>query len=671
MPAAPRGERLAGAKLPRRAIWMNPAALNGLVRLGIVLLISIAAGLSMIWLHQHFAAESARWESIVLDFLRAPVPLLGQFAQDRHSQVMAAVRHLPAYAQGLIPGVVIGDDSALPYATVTTMRMLSLSHLTAVSGAHVSLVLGVVISVCGRRNSLVTAVLCAIALLALVALVGPQASVLRAGMMGALMVVAIAIRRPTSALPLVCVAVLGACCYLPRLATSLGFTLSAVCTIAIVLFGYPLSARLRTFLPDWAAQMISLPLIAGLASTPFVAGIQDVGSMWAVAANIVVAPVVAPFTLCGLAAVLILPIWPSLAQLGLLVCRVCAWWMYAVAEFFGRLPGSGVPVWRAFTVNALVLVMLVGGARWVTRHRSPAGKAASRRNVWLGLLLCTAAVIVGLAGWLRGPVFGLAAPQDWEIVQCDVGQGAALLVRSAERTALLDVGPEQGHIARCLKAAGVRQIDLLVLSHFDADHVRGLGELAGKLPITQAWVSVNDYPRYNSRWALALLARYHVPVQVVTAGAHDGDWLQVLSPAVPRGGERDTNRDSLVVRAVTAHYSVLALADVPAEVQEALVWERHAQADDIVVVAHHGAASQSPALAQIEQPRVSLISVGRNDYGHPTEQAQQIWRAPIGLTTQRCGLIAVNASGVYTQKKCALRFPGLSDLAGARASGHG
>lgn len=637
------------------------------------LALSVAAAGIAREIHAVFSEESLNFQQLCESWLsRADTPV-GSWAATRRDELLRAVADFPPYARGLVPGVVVGDDSALPYESVDMMRMLGLSHVTAVSGAHVSLVFGIVIGVCGKRHPAVTAALAMASLYILIHLVGPQASVLRAGMMGVLMAVAIGLRRRASALPLVCIAVIAACLCFPRLATSLGFELSACTTAAIVLAGYPFSVRIGRFMPQFCAQALALPLVAGLASVPLVVGIQKESSVWTVLANVAVAPVIAPLTLCGLAAAVLVPAAAPVTHALLLICAGCAWWMAEVAEFFARMPGSHVSVEVAAGFNILLVLMLWGCGR------SKRKRKAEHRESWLGTISGARALVARsltavtafgavaavvavmlwvtpIGTWIQSPLwlpFGAARiDPHWEIVQCDVGQGSALLARRRGSTVLIDTGSESGRVDQCLRNARVRHIDLLILSHFDADHVRGLERVLGEARVDAVWVSGNPHPMSNSSWVRALCARAGVGMRVVTAGESYGGWLWVESPANPLAHESTANDDSLVVRLRTQHYSVLALADVSAEIQDSLA--RDEKPADIVIVAHHGAASQSRRLAAALTPQVALFSVGENSYGHPTERAMHVWDAPIVANTRICGWISVTPAGVSSQHTCKL-----------------
>ncbi|MGV9182626.1 ComEC/Rec2 family competence protein [Arcanobacterium canis] len=274
------------------------------------------------------------------------------------------------YAQpdvaALLSGVVVGDDSQLDRGIKDHMRGLSLSHLTAVSGAHVSLVIGAIVSLIGVRNRWLTAFSTFGGVLALLLLVGPDSSVLRAFWMGLGVCVGFACRRPVTAFPLLCVTVIGVSMFDPELASSFGFVLSVLATAAIVTVGRHISMAL-SFFPHPLGEMIAIPMVAGLATAPVIALLQNEVSIWGTLANIVVAPVVAPLTIAGLAGAVLLSI-PGLAWCGgLLVwgAQLCTRWILVVTEIFTDFPLSKVPIFVAMATHAGVLGILMA----FSRHR--------------------------------------------------------------------------------------------------------------------------------------------------------------------------------------------------------------------------------------------------------------------------------------------------------------
>ncbi len=276
-----------------------------------------------------------------------------------------AVRRLiepyPSHAHGLIPGVALGDDSGVEGELETAMRRSSLVHLTAVSGGHVSILLTGVVVLCGRRRGWLCALGGSGMMYGLVALVGPHPSVLRAVLMGIVVLVGIGIRRSSSAAVALSVALITMAFLDPWTATSVGFLLSALATGAIILVGRVLAAHLEAYIPRILADLLAIPLSAQLACTPILALLSPQASLWSVVANMVVAPVVGILTILGLAGALLSPITDSISQICFSVAGVCTWWIEKVAFALQFLPGSDVPVWKggvAFLLTAAVILAL-------------------------------------------------------------------------------------------------------------------------------------------------------------------------------------------------------------------------------------------------------------------------------------------------------------------------
>lgn len=282
-------------------------------------------------------------------------------------------------AQELVPGIALGDDHALPAPVRQDMRTVSLTHLTAVSGQHVALVMGTALVAMGAVPRRPRAVLGALVLLALVVLVRPSGSVLRAATMGTVLLAGVAAGRRSASLPALCAGVIALLLADPRQARDLGLTLSVAATAGILLGTRPLAGLLPRWVPRPLAELLALPVAAQAACAPVLVCVQPTVGLWSVPANLLAAPVVPLVTLTGLAGALLAPWWPWAA--GVLTCpasAACAW-IVTIARLLAGLPGAGVP-WPAGLPGALALAACEIGvltcALGARRRRSAAGGAA-------------------------------------------------------------------------------------------------------------------------------------------------------------------------------------------------------------------------------------------------------------------------------------------------------
>ena len=249
----------------------------------------------------------------------------------------------PPGARALVPGVALGDDHALPQAVREEMRAVSMTHLTAVSGQHVALVLGLVLTGLGAVPRRARAGAGLVVLTGLVVLVRPGGSVLRAGVMGAVMLAGVASGRRSVSVPALAGAVLILVLIDPWQSRDYGFALSVAATAGILVGERPARAALSRRLPRWLAASLALPLVAQAACAPVLILLQPQVGLWSVPANVIAAPPVPVATICGLAAALVEPLWPGAAAWAALPAVASCAWLAAVAHLFAALPGARIP----------------------------------------------------------------------------------------------------------------------------------------------------------------------------------------------------------------------------------------------------------------------------------------------------------------------------------------
>jgi competence protein ComEC len=266
-------------------------------------------------------------------------------AQVRTAFADAARSALPADQAAMLPALVLGDTSTVSATTVEEFRAAGLTHLTAVSGANVTIVCGAVLLAAGVVGPRAAVGMAALALVAFVVVVQPSASVLRAAVMGAVTLLAIVAYRRRQAIPALSASVVVLVIAAPHLAVDLGFALSASATAALVVIAPVWSRRLvdRGW-PKPLADAVSVAVAAQLVTAPLVAGMAGTVSLVSVAANLAVALVVAPITVIGTAAAVVSALWPAAAQFLVRFTGPELWWLLRVAHWASAVPGAVVPV---------------------------------------------------------------------------------------------------------------------------------------------------------------------------------------------------------------------------------------------------------------------------------------------------------------------------------------
>ena len=265
---------------------------------------------------------------------------------------------LPPDAAALLPGVTVGDTSRVPEDLQAAMRASGLTHLVAVSGAHFSLVAALALAGAaalglprGARAAVVV-----LAMAAMVLVVQPSPSVVRAAVMGAVGAVGLAVGRRARAPASLAAAVLVLLVHDPALATDLGFVLSVVATAALVLAGEPLTRRWARRLGRPLAAALAVPVAAQLACAPVVLALTPTVATYAVPANLLAAPAVAPATVLGLAAGAVGSWWPAGGDVLATLAGAACWWIARVARACAGLPGAQLAWLPGLAGGALLAV---------------------------------------------------------------------------------------------------------------------------------------------------------------------------------------------------------------------------------------------------------------------------------------------------------------------------
>jgi competence protein ComEC len=264
-----------------------------------------------------------------------------------------------------------------------------------------------------------------------------------------------------------------------------------------------------------------------------------------------------------------------------------------------------------------------------------------------GALIVALAVPVGVT--LGSPFVGsMSRPANWDVAACDIGQGDAVLIRSAGATALIDTGPEPAALEQCLALLGIDRIDLLVITHWDADHAGGVQAVVGR--VGQVIHGPLDGDR--SERVLGPLARAGADAVEVVAGHRgalgDARWRVLW----PKPGASPGNDASVVLDLDAPGYRGVFLGDLGEGAQARMLRSAVLGPADLVKVAHHGSADQSEALYRELDAEVGLIGVGAdNGYGHPTDRLLHllvnVGTVPVRTDAAGTSVLTVSAEGRF------------------------
>ncbi len=558
-------------------------------------------------------------------------------AQDFRRFVGRTIRRLfPSREAGLLMGLALGDDSRLDPGVARDFQATGLGHLLVVSGENVAMVLAPVLCLAAliRLRRVPRLLLGLGTVVFFVVLTGAEPSVMRAGVMAGLTLAGVFLGRPRTTGSILAGAVLILVVLDPTLVWAIGFQLSVAATAGMVVLATPLAERLR-FLPRPIALAAGTTLAAQLGVSPILLyHFHEVPAV-TLLANVLAFPAVSPALLLGLLAGVLgiasLPVGRAVAALALLPMR----YLELLADRLARAP---VP-WITSRGGLGVLVgggaAVVGLVWWLrSRRRLP------RPAVVVAFVLLPAVVWSGALA--AGPPSGLV------IHFFDVGQGDAALVTTPDgANVLIDAGPDPVEVATKLSALGVKRIDLAVATHPHADHVEGFPAIFARFPTSLVLDPGCDEPSPSYTEFLQAVREEDLPVRRPRAGETlaVGDLrIDVLAPrACAHGNDSDPNNDSLILRLTYREDVVLFPGDAEEPSQQVLLDDRVSLGAEVLKVPHHGGATSLVDFFNAVDPRLAIVSVGPNDYGHPVPEILAELRATGSrvLRTDRRGDVTV------------------------------
>lgn len=551
---------------------------------------------------------------------------------------------------GFLTAELTGDKSAMDDGDYLAMQETGLAHLFAVSGLHCAFLVTLLALLISRRQRLLCAVTIPLLLFYMV-MVGMSPSVVRACIMQIFLLIAPLFRRGSDPLTSLAAALLVILLCNPFAAASVSLQLSFSATLGMVL----LSSRLYKLLTGWykgkcrplraalcfVAANLSATLSAVVFTAPLTAWYFRIFVLVAPLSSLLAVPAAGWSFMAAFVTALLGFLWLPLASL-------LGWISWALVRYILWI-ANGMMSWRYhavyFTNPYLIYWLLFLYAVFIGCAATPDGKRKYLLASALSVLTLTAAIWVNRQDYQYGVLTALTL---------DVGQGESVILTSGGETALVDCGSSNsykdpgGLAADTLHSMGVRELSAVVVTHYHADHTNGLYEVLRRIPVQTVYLpDIED--EYGVRERLVSLAEEKgAQVTDVTKETADtlGDTVLTIYPPVQSGG--DLNELGLTALASAGDFDLLITGDMSGSTEKKLV-ETYALPDiEVLVVSHHGSRySSNIRFLKAVMPEAAVISVGDNNYGHPSEETLQrllavgadIWR------TDQQGTIRITVNG--------------------------
>jgi competence protein ComEC len=536
------------------------------------------------------------------------VELAREAIRDRFLRTLGATP-----AAGILAALAVGDQRSIPAEEWRLFNRTGVTHLMSISGLHVTLVSGfiawlagfawrrvpgLVLRVPARKVAALAAILAAFVYTLLAGFALPAQRTCYMVTVVALALWSGRIASPSRTLALALAVVVAIDPWAP-LSAGLWLSFGAVALIFHVAIGW---SAPEPRMAQWVRVQWAITLGLAPAALLLFGQVSVAGPLANAVAIPLVSGVVTPLAL--LAA--LLPLEFLLHAAGWLVEGLLQF-----LEWCAALPGA---LWRQHVPALWTVLLGLGGVAWMV---------APRGVPWRGC---------GLA--LMAPAFALPPPQPasgeaW-ITTLDVGQGLAVVVRTAGRTLLYDAGPAYGAdadsgsrvVVPALFGAGIPRLDTFVVSHEDSDHLGGalsvlesleVGALVSSLPGAHP---LNGLAAARSRCVAGMRWEW------------DGVRFAMLHPA-PGDAPARRNDLSCVLKVEAGGRAVLLTGDIERASESNLLRKRQDLRADVLLVPHHGSRTSSTAeFIEAVAPRVAVVPAGyRNRFNHPNREVLERYRA--------------------------------------------
>ena len=531
----------------------------------------------------------------------------------------------PADAAPFITALLTGDRSGLSYSDKNALSVSGISHVVAISGMHVAILLGLISLLCGNRRTLIALIgLPVVAVFTL--MTGAMPSVVRAAVMQTIWLLAPLLGRendPPTSLGAAALCVLAPN---PWAVANLSFQLSFGAMAGMLLLTGPIYRRLGDLPPihralrnrfarpfvKYLTGTVAATLGAGILTMPLIALRLDLVSFASVLTNLLTLWAVSVLFELSLVLCLLGVLWLAPARLLGHAAAILVRYILGVARFMTSLPLSAVYTRNAFILPWLIFSYLALGCCFL-----PDGKRAVVPAV------CACAITLCLSlwlGWLDGGGRGL------QMTMLDVGQGQCLVFEEGGVTIMYDCGGDGDEkagedAARYVLSRGQSRLDALVLSHYDRDHAGGVCQLLERVDVTLLYLpDVADDS--GTRAQIENSAAAHgTKIFYVNQDERLSFYSSTIRLFAPVADGTD-NEASVALLFTRDDYDVLVTGDMPAS-SERLLLSRYRMPDiEVLVAGHHGSAgSTCDTLLEQTKPETVLISVGKhNSYGHPADE---------------------------------------------------
>ena len=563
---------------------------------------------------------------------------------------------------GLLLGLLLGDSSKIDENMEENFKITSLTHILAVSGAQVSYIIAAMYSLLKRKIGIQkTRVVIIASLIFYTALTGFSPSIVRAGIMGIILMISGLVFRKNDIINSIAISLFFMLVYNPFLLENVGLQLSYLGTIGIIGFNktiililkniqirnrkwkYKINRKLILLISK-IKEILAVTMSASLAVVPVMIYHFNLFGTYFLITNLLASIIIGPITLLGTLLVIISFISINIAKILSYILKFLIDILLFISSF-SKLPISKIyiPTPTITFIIIIYLSLIISLFIYKVFHeRNPNTTILRVRNL-LALVkykfkqnrddVIKKIVIISIVIFLCI----IFIPRDLKINFVDVGQGdSTFIITPKNKTILIDGGGSntgsfdvgENTLLPYILDKGYNKIDLMIISHFDSDHVGGLLTILEEIKVEKVLIGKQEEQSENYKRFLNIVKEKNIPVIVGKRGdkinIEKDLYLDILFPESEQIEENVINNNSLVFNIHYNNFSMLFTGDIE-EIAEKRIIEitnKSRLKADIIKIPHHGSKTSSTReLLEIVLPKIALIGVGKDNlFGHPSSE---------------------------------------------------
>lgn len=534
---------------------------------------------------------------------------------------------LPLKEASVLEAMLLGDKQNLDTSVKEVYRKSGISHILAISGLHISIIsvlLWLILDTL-KLNKRVSSTIILTVLIVYCIFTGNSVSTTRAVIMIGIVLFGNIIYYQSDIYTSIATAAFVLLIYQPLYLYDVGFQLSFGAVISIIVLS-PILERLY-FIPKPIRLCLVSTLAASLGTYPIIAYHFNTISVIGVAVNLLVLPLASILVCFGIISTIVGFIW---IELGKFLCGI----VYFILVFYenictiaSNIPFSQIVTGQPNLILIFIYYTIILATAYYCYLNKQKRQALKKYMLYMQIFLLIISAIV------------IFKPKDLEIVYLDVGQGDSIAIHTAKnKNILIDGG---GNISKPLEEAnmgtqivlpylrykGINRLDCVFVSHPDGDHIIGILELLDYIKINQIFIADTDAKNDLLETLEMKASKYNIPINKLSKGnivkVDDSISFECIYPTKDILIDSDDyNNNSLVLYMDYNNSKFLFTGDIEKEAEDRIIKDYKKLDTDILKVAHHGSKTSSTQnFVDMVQPKVAVISSGKNNYyGHPHKE---------------------------------------------------